>query len=111
MSDFETVRALLKDARLEHKATCSVEQCPAADRWDHEAFDALDRIEAEVEQLRAERDALQRRFDERLWTRPKVSRRDLATRNRTLLAEVERLRAELNRFRKHFGLETDWEFE
>ena len=98
-SDFETVRDAL-----------NYSHDPDEDR-PYLAFLALDAIEAEVARLREERDALQRRFDERLRTRPKVSRRDLATRNRTLLAEVERLRAELNRFRKHFGLETDWEFE
>lgn len=53
--------------------------------------------QAEVERLRQERDALQRRLDHRIATRPKVSRRDLYTRNKELRAELERLRAELRR--------------
>jgi len=58
MSDIEIIRALLDDARLEHKAACGTDPCPAADRWGHEASDALDRIQSQIEALCREKRAL-----------------------------------------------------
>ena len=58
MKDIETIRMLLDDARLEHKASCHTDPCPAANRWEHEALTALDRMDAEIERLKAENERL-----------------------------------------------------